>query len=130
MPDRPFDITWPRLFDWTWPQGETFPRVEVENNEDEVVVRAELPGMNKDDFTTEVTGNRLTIRGERRSEREEKGKNTLYRECTYGSFTRTLPLPAEVDADKAKAAYKNGVLTVKMPKTEAARARRIRVTTN
>lgn len=111
--------------EFSW--GLSLPRVNVSEDDDEILVTAELPGMDKDDFKVEIVGSRLTIRGERRHEREKKDRHYHYSEIAYGSFSRCVQLPAEVDADKAKAEYKHGVLTLRLPKLESAKARRIPV---
>jgi HSP20 family protein len=103
------------------------PAVEVEEEETEIRVRAELPGLGKDDFKVEVMGNRLTIRGEKRAEREEKKGGYHYSELEYGAFARTIDLPGEVEPAKTEAKYKDGVLEVRLPKTEKARANRVKV---
>ncbi|GIX46997.1 MAG: molecular chaperone [Candidatus Tectimicrobiota bacterium] len=103
------------------------PLIDLEETDDEVIVVAELPGLDKDDFTVEVTGDYLVLRGEKRRSAEEKGRHYYYAERSYGAFVRTVPLPCEVDADRATARYKNGVLRVTLPKTEQAKARRIKV---
>jgi HSP20 family protein len=103
------------------------PALDVVDEGDQVRVTAELPGLEKDDFEVEVNGDRLCIRGERKSDREERKGEYYYSERSYGSFSRSVALPAEVDSDKAKATYKNGVLHITLPKTEAAKGRRITV---
>jgi len=79
------------------------------------------------DFSVELSGDRLVLKGEKKANREEKKRDYHYAECSYGSFTRSIPLPCEVDADKASARYARGVLIVTLPKTEAAKARRVKV---
>lgn len=103
------------------------PAVEVVDEDDEVRVTADLPGVDKDDFKVEVVGDRLTLRGEKKSDREERRGDYYYSERSYGSFSRTVRLPAEIDPDKAEAKFKNGELVVRLPKTEAAKARRVKV---
>jgi len=97
------------------------PSVDVEENGREVSVRAEVPGMNEKDIDLTWQDGVLRIRGEKKSEKEEKRKGGYYRECTYGSFNREIPLGDSVDWKNAKANYRNGVLTVKLPKTEGAK---------
>jgi HSP20 family protein len=101
--------------------------LDVTETDDEVVVTAELPGLDKEDFAVEVSGDRLVIRGEKKAAMEKKGHEYYYAEQSYGAFARTVALPCEVDADKASAQYKNGVLRLTLPKTEQARARRVQV---
>jgi len=106
------------------------PAVDVTEDDHSVIVTAEMPGLDKKDFTLEIEGDRLVLRGEKKAAREEKNRSYYYSECAYGSFARSIPLPCEVDVEKADATYKHGVLHVKLPKTEAAKARRITVTVN
>ena len=94
---------------------------------DKVVVRLEAPGMEGADFDIEVVENYLVIRGQKNIERERTDGRYHILECAYGSFERALPLPEDVVADKAKASYKRGVLRVELPKSAAARHRRIDV---
>ncbi|MFP4173058.1 MAG: Hsp20/alpha crystallin family protein [Candidatus Hydrogenedentota bacterium] len=105
------------------------PKVDVEETDNEIRVTAELPGMDKEDFSAEITGNRLMLRGEKKSSREEQREGAYYyAECSYGSFVRTIPLPCEVNSDEAEGEYKNGVLKLRLPKTEQAKAKRVNVT--
>jgi len=94
------------------------PTVDVSEDKNEVTVRAEVPGMNEKEIDLTWHDGVLRIRGEKRSEREEKKKERYFRECSYGSFSRDIPLGNRVDWSGAKARYKNGVLTVKLPKRE------------
>jgi HSP20 family protein len=104
------------------------PRVDVSETEKEVKVSAELPGMDEKNITVEMDDASITIRGERQEEQEEKGKNWYRREQSYGSFHRTVPLPASVHGEKAKAKFKKGVLTITVPKREEEVARRKAIT--
>ncbi|MEW6252308.1 MAG: Hsp20/alpha crystallin family protein [Planctomycetota bacterium] len=103
------------------------PRLDVSETEDEVTVRAELPGIRAEDVNIEVTGNVLRLYGEKAEEREEHGRSFRYTERQYGSFSRTIELPAGVDADQVDATYKDGVLHIRMPKSPEAKPRRIEV---
>lgn len=94
------------------------PRVDVSETDKEVKVSAELPGMDEKDIAVEMDDASITIRGERKEEKEEKGKNWYAREQSYGSFHRIVPLPAKVDGAKASAKFKKGVLTIVAPKRE------------
>ena len=105
----------------------SYPRVNVSEDEKEVTVTAELPGMSSKDMDISIRQNNLILQGEKSFEDEEKDKNYHRIECSYGSFYRTVPLPAEVDADKVKAKFKDGVLTVTMPKTESAQKKKIEI---
>ncbi|MFP4056758.1 MAG: Hsp20/alpha crystallin family protein [Candidatus Brocadiia bacterium] len=119
--------------DWglpqVWPgfEGAFAPRINVSEDEKAVRVRAELPGMAKDDIDISLTDDTLTIEGEKKEEHEEKERDRTYSECTYGRFRRDIPLPSAVDRDKVEADYKNGVLTVTLPKTPEAESRRKRI---
>lgn len=100
---------------------------DVSENDDEVRVRLEAPGMEADDFDLQVNGNVLVVRGEKRVERDQVDGRFHVIECAYGSFERAIPLPAEVDEQGARARYRRGVLTVRLPKKAGARKRRIEV---
>lgn len=108
-------IEWP-----TWNGGQFSPKVNVEQDGKVLRVQAELPGMEEKDIHLSVNGDLLTISGERKSEKEEKDKNFLRREFSYGSFHRDIPIPPNVPADKVKATFKNGVLKVELPIPEQA----------
>lgn len=106
---------------------ETSPRVDVIDREEEFLVRAEVPGVEKDDLEVELVGQVLTLKGERRHEKTEE-KGTYYRsEIAHGRFTRSIRLPEDVDLGKAKAEFKDGVLEIRLPKTEKTERRRIEV---
>ena len=132
--DRMFDDffgrRWLRPFGWERPLAELqalAPSVDVVDREDEVVVRAEVPGFKKEDIDISVSGTMLTIKGDMKAEKKEE-KGDYYRcEIARGAFARTLALPAEVDEAKAKAAMKDGVLELTLPKLEKARRRRITI---
>jgi len=103
------------------------PMIDQEETDNEVIVQAELPDLEKDDFTIEVTGNRLVLRGEKRHETKEQRHGYSYAERSYGAFARVIALPCEVEAGKATATYKNGLLRITLPKTAQAKANRITV---
>lgn len=94
------------------------PAADVSEDKKEVVVRAELPGMNAKEIDLTYQDGILRISGEKKEDKEEKGKNRYYKECRYGYFSKEIPLGELVDWAKAKAEYKNGILTVKIPKSE------------
>jgi len=128
--DRLFD----RFFE-SWPfrgfaeTGQWMPSVDVSETDKELIVRAELPGIDAKEIDISLSGNMLTIKGERKHEREEKKENFHLVERSSGSFSRTLQLPADVIADKINATYKDGVLHITMVKTKAEAARKIEVKT-
>jgi HSP20 family protein len=103
------------------------PAVDLFEEKDEIVVKAELPGIEKDQIEVNVADHQLTIKGEKKKEEEVKEKDYYRCERSYGSFLRTLELPKDVHADKVKAVFKNGVLEVRLPKTEEAKAKEIKV---
>jgi HSP20 family protein len=94
----------------------TTPALELENTENAVIVRAELPGIDPKDLDIEVTADRVSMRGERRQESRSEEKGVLRTEFSYGSFERAVRLPARVDNAAVKAEYKDGILTLTLPK--------------
>ena len=103
------------------------PHVDVTETDDEVRVKADLPGMEAKDFDISVTGNLLTLRGERKEEHEEKGRHYHRIERSCGTFQRSVPLPCEVQVEKAEASFKDGVLTISLPKAEEEKRKRIEI---
>lgn len=97
------------------------PSIDVDETEQAYTVTAELPGIAEQDVELNLADNALTISGEKRSERNEEQGGRRYSERTFGRFSRTIPFPSEVDADRVEAAYRHGVLTVTLPKNEKAR---------
>ena len=104
------------------------PAFDISETDNEIHVKAELPGMDPKEIEINLTGDLLTIKGEKKEETEEKGEDYHRRERRYGSFARSFRLPVEVKADSVNAAYKDGVLTLTLPKGEKEKARRIEVT--
>lgn len=94
------------------------PSVDVKETDKEIVVKAELPGIDEQDIEVLLSENALTIKGEKKEEKEEKTKQYHRVERAYGAFNRMIPLPGGMDMEKAKSIYKNGILTIKLPKTE------------
>ncbi len=105
----------------------SYPQVNVSEDEKEITVKAELPGLSSKDIDISIRQNNLILQGEKQFEDEEKNKNYHRIECSYGSFYRTVPLPTEVDADKVKAKFKDGILTVSLPKAEGAQRKKIEI---
>lgn len=108
-------------------EGVLEPAIEVSEADGEVVVKAAIPGVEKEQLHVSVEDDRLTVRGETRKEDEKKGKNYFRREIRYGTIQRSVTLPVEVDGEKAKAELKNGMLTVRIPKSSRARSRDVQV---
>jgi HSP20 family protein len=100
--------------------GAFSPSVDITETDKEIKVAAELPGMDDKDIDVSLTKDTLTIKGEKKEEKEEKKKDYYRMERSYGSFSRTIPLPVEIDTEKVKAQFKKGVLTVNLPKTAKA----------
>ncbi|MBN1579979.1 MAG: Hsp20/alpha crystallin family protein [Anaerolineae bacterium] len=98
------------------------PRVDVAETEQDVIVSAELPGLDNQDIDVSLSHGLLTISGEKKQEKEKKGRNYYHVERSYGSFQRSVPLPSEVDAGKVDAVFKNGVLTITLPKAGGTKA--------
>ncbi len=130
-PDRTRDIF--SLMDDMWNRSEDFPglfsypAVDVSETDSEVVVKAELPGLEHNDLDVSVNNNTLLIKGEKHQEEEQKGENFVRMERRYGKFARNIPLPSQCSGENVKARFKNGVLTVQIPKDEQSRARRIEI---
>ncbi len=108
-------------------RGAWAPSVDIYENKDQIVLEAELPGMNQEDFDLSIENNVITLRGERKFEKTEESDNYHRVERSYGSFTRSFTLPQTVSAESATAEYNNGVLRVTLPKREETKARRIQV---
>jgi HSP20 family protein len=111
--------------------GETFtPRVDVREEDNQVVVSAELPGIDQKDIDVTVTRDSVRIAGEKKheEEKEEKEEKGYYRrETSYGSFERVIDLPSEIDENKAEAQFSKGVLTIRLPKSEQAQAKQKKI---
>jgi len=101
------------------------PAVDVVEDQDKILVKAELPGIKKEDIDIELTGDTLTVRGERKFESEEKKENYVRVERTYGRFQRTFTIGIPVKADGVKAAYKDGILEVTIPKSEQTKPKKV-----
>jgi HSP20 family protein len=125
---QPFRWARPSWGDLPMPFEGKMPKVDVIDREDEIIVKAEVPGVNKDDLDISVTENSVSIKGStRKEEKEEKGD--YYRcEISSGSFSRIVPLPADVDPEKASSTFKDGVLELTMPKVKKAKRHTVKVT--
>jgi HSP20 family protein len=124
--DRLFDDfmkNWDRSV--TTEEGVLSPRTDVSETDKEVTVTAEMPGLNEKDIDVSLERGSLVIRGKKESKTEDKGKSYYHVERAYSSFSRTIPLPCEIDDTKIKATYKKGLLTVHLPKApDATRSRK------
>jgi HSP20 family protein len=112
---------WPRLDGWA------FMAADVFDADDRVVVRLEAPGLRREDFDLQVLGDLLVVRGEKRLEREQRSGQWHAMQCAYGQFSRSVRLPAHVQAERATAGYRDGVLRVELPKAPGEQRRRITV---
>jgi HSP20 family protein len=108
-------------------EGEWLPSVDVSETKNDLVVKAELPGMDPKDIDISLSDGHLIIRGEKKQEREEKEEDYHFIERSYGSFTRSVQLPKQVNRDKINASYKNGILKVVLPKSEEAKTKEIKI---
>jgi HSP20 family protein len=115
--------------DWEAPLSTTAwnPSVDILENDNEVVVKAELPGMNAKDIEVRLENNVLMLKGERRFEKETKEENYHRVEREYGTFSRAFALPAAVNADKVTAEYKDGILKIVVPKKEETKPKPIKI---
>jgi HSP20 family protein len=101
-------------------EGGTFaPSINMHEDDKNIRITAELPGMDAESIEINLSRDSLTLAGEKRAEKEESSQESYYMERTFGSFRRTIPLPAVIDRDKAEAEFKNGVLTITLPKLAA-----------
>lgn len=103
------------------------PALDMYETDNDVVVKVTVPGVKPEDLQVTVTGNTLTIKGEVKAEEDAQKRNYVYRERRYGQFVRSVVLPGDVEADKAKAEFEHGILTLTVPKTEAAKPKTITV---
>jgi HSP20 family protein len=122
---------------WDWPQamgaqvlGGVDLELDISEKEDEFVVKASVPGINPDDLDISFSGQTLTIKGEVKEENEDKNEQYHVRERRYGSFSRTINLPNSIQADAIEANYDRGILTLRLPKAEEVRPKRIAVKAN
>lgn len=107
--------------------SEWFPSLDVSETDTDYIVKVEVPGIDPKDINISLMNNLLTIKGEKKQEKEEKDENYHLIERSYGSFTRSIRLPSQVQSDKINATYKNGVLKITLPKTEEAKKKEIKI---
>ena len=121
------------MTDWPWTgrmnlmdrrMGNFVPDVDITETDKEFRVTAELPGMDEKDLEVTYLQGGLTIKGEKREEHEQEGRDFYHSERQFGAFERTIPLPSDINPDKARASFKRGVLSISLPKTEEARSTR------
>ena len=125
--DRLFDDSLIRTDSWFAPTRFADLAVDVYETKDDVVVQAALPGIQPEDAEITITGNTVTIRGESKQENEVKEENYIRKERHYGSFLRVVALPEGLKSDKAEATFENGMLKLRIPKSEAIKPKIIQV---
>lgn len=126
--DQFFHRDWMHPSHWEWPDfshisspfGVKMPRMDILDKEGEIQIRAEVPGVEKDDLDITMTSNSVLLKGKTRHEEKEEKENYYRSEISYGVFQRSMMLPVEVDADKAKATFKDGMLELTVPKSDKA----------
>jgi HSP20 family protein len=116
--ERPLGRVWER--EWA-------PSLDMSETRDNYVVKAEVPGIDAKHIAISLTGDVLTIKGEKRQEKEEKEEDYHLVERSYGSFSRSVRIPAEVESNKIKASYKNGILAITLPKSEKVKAKEVKI---
>lgn len=116
-------------FDEGYSRNAMSPKLDIAEMKDKFEIKAELPGMDEKDINLSVDDGVLTLSGEKKADNEEKGKGYYLRECSYGTFSRSVRLPENVADDKIGAEFKNGILVIDMPKKEptVAKARKIEI---
>lgn len=127
--EREMEDMFGRIPSWPWGAREQgwAPAVDMIDHDDEIVVRADLPGLDEKDIEVTVHDGMLTVRGERKEEKEEKKEGYYCHERSYGMFARTLALPAAVESDRVRAIFKKGVLEVHLPKAKEAKGKKIEI---
>jgi HSP20 family protein len=119
---------WPEMFRVREGEFEfQIPAIEIFDEKDDLVVKVELPGMKKEDLEINLSGDVLTIRGEKKKEKEVKEKGYYYSERSYGTFQRSIDIPEKVLSDKVSASFKDGVLEVRLQKSEEAKRKEINI---
>jgi len=108
-------------------EGAWNPAVDIYDSKDNVMVKADIPGMKKDEIDVSVHGDTLIIKGEKKKEKETKEKDFVRTERYYGSFNRAIRLPSEIQVDKVNASYKNGVLELVLPKKEESKPKQLKI---
>lgn len=124
---RPFPRLWRPDFLRLRPISLEAPALDVYEQKDDLIVKAEIPGLTKDEIDISLEGNTLTIKGEKKKEEEIKEEDYYRCERMFGAFSRSVELPVEVQADKVNASFKNGVLEIRLPKTEEAKKNVVKV---
>ncbi|MCX8126181.1 MAG: Hsp20/alpha crystallin family protein [Dehalococcoidia bacterium] len=126
--DRLFEDSFVRPSRLLWPElGRADVPIDMYQTANEVVVKASVPGLKPDEVNISITGDTLTIKGERKEEKETREQDYFFRERRYGAFSRSVTIPVPVKTDKAEATFENGVLTITLPKAEEVKPKQIKV---
>jgi len=118
---------WPSVWSRDRARELIAPALDIYEEKDDIVVKAELPGMTKDDIEVDISNSHLTLKGEKKKEEKIEEEGYFACERAYGAFHRSVELPKGVQADKVKASFKNGILEIRLPKTEEAKTKEIKV---
>ncbi len=118
---------WPERWFRAWDDEVIEPALDIYEEKDEIIVKAELPGMDKDEIEVDISDSELILKGEKKKEEKIEEKDYYRCERSYGAFRRSVELPTDVQANKIKASFKNGILEVRLPKTEKAKAKEIKI---
>jgi HSP20 family protein len=105
--------------------GDWMPTMDIKENKDSYMIKAELPGVDKENVNVSIEDGVLTIKGEKKVEKEEKDDKTHRVECSYGSFMRSFTLPGKVKVDQVDASYKDGILKLRIPKSEESKPKQV-----
>lgn len=124
---RLFDLSLSKRGNGDFFEGNWSPAVDIQDARDSIIVKADLPGLNKEDIQVSVEDGQLILKGEKKEERKTEEKGYVRMERTCGAFYRAISLPASIESDKVKATYKNGVLELVLPKKEEAKPKQIAV---
>ncbi|MGJ0485711.1 MAG: Hsp20/alpha crystallin family protein [Methylomicrobium sp.] len=124
---NPFDVKFPRLSTMNFPSVMDMPKVDIIENDNEVKIHAALPGVKKEDLDVTLTNQMVTIKSSTKKEEKKEEGEYYRREISCGEFQRTLTLPAQVDSDKAKASFKDGILEIVLPKLEKSQRKSIEI---
>jgi HSP20 family protein len=122
---RPFSMEWPRLGEISSMLERQLPSLDIVDGEKDVVVRAEVPGIDKKDLDVSISERTLTIKGSTRKEKKEEKENYFRQEIRSGSFSRSVLLPADVNASKAESTFKGGVLELRLPKAKVVKPQKV-----
>lgn len=128
IPQKPEESR-PASTDWSSEEAEGQLTIDVYQTPTEIVIQSTIAGVEPEDLDISITNDMITIRGRRQKQEEVKNEDYFYQECYWGNFSRSVILPVDIDADKAVASLKNGILTIRLPKAEKIRTKKIKIKT-